>query len=443
MDANPWVDRFPVSWSDADLNRIIAAPAGVLPDLDALPLDMARAALVAAFDQLVVPSEQMRNALRRVVSRARSAAGLLYPDTRAFLARAYSQDPERCPFPMMCITGLAGSGKTELVKAVARAFPPTGEVEVPGHSRFRLVAGYALRARAGIGLGQILEPVFPERVPTSRAIFVAARRQLALDGAALLAADELQFVAQSQTGAQVTNLLLRLDCLGPALCYVTNFSLVHRLVDRPHEQRDRLLSDPLMLVPDAVDSEDWHVFLVACLGVHPMFAGLAGLADIGVEMHLRTYALKRNVPKLLALTYCAAREDGVRVATLRHLQCAYLSLAYASARNDVELLLKAHITGLKGRDDLCCPLTGVDLFAPAVPETSPPRDVHAEELGQAALAASLSAEEATHLRAIKKAVGLPSKPERVARPKVTAASLSAGARAMAKKRARGSGGGAA
>jgi hypothetical protein len=322
MDGNPWVDRFPVSWSDADLDRIIAVPSGALPDLDALPPDHARAALLAALAQLVVPSRQLRSALRRMLGRARIGSQLLYADQRSFLARAYSKDPDPCLLPMTCITGLAGCGKTELIKALIRAFPPASHVDVPGHSRFRLVAGYALTARACVGLGQILEPIFPNGVPPSRIIFSSARRQLARDAAALLAADELQFVTQSKSGAQAANLLLRLGCLGPPTCFVTNFSLVHRLDGRPHEQRDRLLSDPLILVPDPIDSEDWISLLMACFAIHPAFSSLARLPDIGVEMHLRTYALKRNVPKLLVLTYCAAREEGARVAGLRHLQRA-------------------------------------------------------------------------------------------------------------------------
>jgi hypothetical protein len=109
----------------------------------------------------------------------------------------------------------------------------------------------------------------------------------------------------------------------------------------------------------------------------------------------------------------------------------------------VEILLKSHITKFEGREDLWCPLTGPDLFAPEIKESMPPKDVHAENLGQAALAASMTADESKHLQAIQKSVGLPTKPERAARPKVTAAGLSAGARALANNRARGGGGAAA
>jgi hypothetical protein len=444
MEDNPWVDRFPVTWSDEDLDRIIAVPAGPLPDLDALPLDVAHATLFAAFEQLVVPSSQMRIALRRLLNRARVGAQLLYPDRRSFLARAYSLDPTPCSLPMTCITGLAGSGKTELLRALTRAFPPVACVDVAGHSRFRLVAGHVLTARACVGLGQMLEPIFPKDAPPTTKVFGAARRQLARDGASLLAADELQFVTQSKSGAQVTNLLLRVERMGPPACYVTNFSLVHRLDARPHEQRDRLLSDPLILVPDACDSDDWMALLMACFAVHPVFSALAALTDIGVEMQLRTYALKRNVPKLLALTYCAAREDGATSAAPRHLQRAYLSLAYASARKDVEILLTSRISAsFDGRADLWCPLTGTDMFAPAVREQSPPKDTHAEALGQAALVESMTADESKHLKAVTKEVGVPTKPERVAHPKVTAANLAAGARALSDKRKRGSGGAAA
>jgi len=439
---SPWVSRFPSSWSDDHLNGVIATPAGALPNLDVLPLNTARTELIRSYSSLTVPTRQMREAVRRMLERAAAAARELFPDQGAFLRRIYSNNPDPCSQPMMCITSLAGCGKSKLAEAFVRALPQIGQIDIAGHSRFRMVSGYRLTARAGIGLRQILEPIFPDPDHAGRSVFTAAQIQLAKDAVTMLVPDELQFVTQSASAVQLANLLLKLAGLGPPVAFITNYSLIHRLIRRPQELRDRLFSEMLVLSPDEADSVDWVAHLLGHFEVHDAFQEIAARADTAVDIHRRTFGIKRNVPNLLSLAYCASREDDSEFVRPRHIERAYLHRSYASARSDVELLLRSHITGLEKREDLWCPLKGLDLFAPSTRAPAVTLDLDSERLAQAALLSSMNAEDSSKVKSITRTLAGPTSPGRRAGQKITATSLAAGARALENKFKQGSGGSA-
>jgi len=81
-------------------------------------------------------------------------------------------------------------------------------------------------------------------------------------GCCLIAIDELQFLTQSeQANVLVCQVLLAVTYVGVPMVFISNYSLCHRLLKRPPEAIQRLLTRPLILVPDLPDSDDWRNLL--------------------------------------------------------------------------------------------------------------------------------------------------------------------------------------
>jgi hypothetical protein len=433
IDANPWLDRLKPSWTDGELDLAIAMPAGPLPDLSTLPVEQAVSELRSSLDQLVVPSRQMRDVLRRLHAYVRVGARQLFPDRQAFLARAYSEEPTVCSLPLICLTGLSGGGKTQILLAFHRTLAEPTTIDVPKHSRFRLISGLALTARSGNGLAQILKPVFPKGDRGRGDVFVRARNQIAKDGVLVITGDELQFVTRSKGAAKAANLLLQLCQLGPPFIFSTNFSLIHKLNNLPHEDRERLLTDVIIVIPDDAESPDWQALVSTELAVSAAFARLADQPGIAGDFHHYTFGIKRHVPRLMACSYGVAREDGRTEVRFSDLQRAYLSLPYASARQDIELLTAGEQGKLYKHKDLWCPLKdeGAAGISAAARRATSARE---EALAQAAVEVSLNASERAGLKAARKASATSTKPERRKLPPATGDALRAGARAFGQKK---------
>ena len=61
------------------------------------------------------------------------------------------------------------------------------------------------------------------------------------DGVAMVLLDELQFLTQGDATARILKTLLLHTYLGPPLLYTANYDMVHRLLKRPQQYRDRLV----------------------------------------------------------------------------------------------------------------------------------------------------------------------------------------------------------
>ena len=434
MDDNPWVRRFRVDWTDAELDARIARPVGAVPDLSAMSADEAMMALQVALLELKVPSQQMREGIRRLHIMARAGCAELYPDVPRFLARVYALDRPPSLLPTLCLTGHSGNGKTELLNAFMRTLDPPSSIEIPNHACFRLVSAHSLRARSGQGFSEILEPVFPR--PVKGKIYTRAQQQLARDGVGILVGDEVQFVTQTAGATKAANLIMGLAGLGPPLAYACNFSLLHSFLDKPQEQRDRLIVNVIVMEPDDVDGPDWGSYIDALLRVDKAFDELRARRDIAVVFHNFSYGNKRSTRRLVILSYGEARKRGSNVVAFFDLQKAYLSAQFCSAREDVEIL-SGRVRGLKGRKDLWCPIEAAE---PLLRESRvrDRQNAREEEVARASLEASLTAEERSNAEEARKAYGNDGKPERPKRPKATAAAMAANATAYSDRKKRGS-----
>lgn len=430
MTVSSLIGRYRVDWTDAELDSVIAQAAGELPDLKTCSIDQAMGAIDSCLSVLIVPSAQMRDGVRTLHALARVASEQLFADECSYLRRLYSEAPKPCALPVKCFCGLSGAGKSEIAAAFLRSLPKAIDLEIPNHTNARLLHAHLLTAKVGIGIGQFLEPVIRGHKDAGRNVLALARRQLAKHATALLAGDELQFVSQGDAALRVSNLLLQICQLGPAFAFFCNFSLVHRLRDRPHEFRERLLSDIVVIEPDSADCEDWRCHVRSVLGVDPAFAELLNRKEIEFDVHNFTFGIKRLVRRLAVLSYGEARARGSFVVSFLDVERAYLSLKYASARRDVELLTAGELGSLKKHKDLWCPLETVR-SARLSHQRQQAQGQREADLGEAALGASLTRQERSGLARVQ-AASQAAKPERPRRPKVTGDALRSGAKAYAK-----------
>jgi hypothetical protein len=435
MAGTTWAERYPETYSDAELDRLMTQPGRVLVDLASKPVDAAQKELWLALSDMSVPTEQGRVILRRLLAMARTCWLELYPNEKAFLTRAYEENPAPLVMPAVCLTGLSGTGKTVLLRALRLALAEPFLLPVPNHSTFELCGGWHIEAISGSRFSHLIRPLLErcESQPKGRDHVKAARHQLALLATVLLSADELQFITTgAQSSALVSQILMQLSLLGPPLVYATNYSLMHRLMKRPQEEKERILVDPIIIHPDGFGSVDWSVSLRESLKVASEFSELVGDPKASDKLYCYSYGIKRLRASLLCLAYRVMRNRNARKVTVDDLENAYLSLAFSSSRKDVEKLMAGDFQRNSKNADLWCPLEGNDVPT-AYQKTANLRQAEADakKLSEAAVRSAASADERQALNAIAERSPPPAKPERAKRPQVTEQSLLDNGRAFA------------
>jgi hypothetical protein len=416
---NPWSDRFDVNISDVDLDARVRVNAVPILDLSKSPTGVAVRRLQMGLRAVFVPTQQIRNGLRLLLSASHAHALDRYPSAMAFLQGLYAMEPpnaSRSPsatrletlkvtsfaaWPPICLTGLAGAGKTELLHAYARCLSPESTVEIPRHGAVPLVSHWAMRITAGVTFNRLLQPFLngdTSILIRAGSLWEAACRQSFWQGVCLVLLDELQFLSQTQTAnATVARMLMQMSLLGPPLVYVANFSLLHRLLRRPQEEGQRLLTSPFLLEPDLEDSKERLICFREKLRVAPEFRGLDD--SDGVQSHRYSFGLNRLEDQLLTIAYRISREAGSKVVTNKHIDQAYSSVDYAVARRDVEWLIARRDSestfNPRDRPDLWCPISARKL---AKVSEHPSSQEHDRRIAEAAVVAGLSRQsrEAAH-----------------------------------------------
>lgn len=358
--STPWECRFSAELTDAEIDaKTIAVPEPLI-DLGQLPAEVAKSVLDTALQSLFVPSVQTRAILREMLALCRCYCAERYPNQVAFLRNIYASDVDHAEYEphlrVTCLTGLAGVGKSAVISAFGRLVTPQ-RFEVDGHGVFELRPTWRMSVKSGSSLRQLVAHRFrhPETIGSRTLQFVEIQRELCAQGVTLILPDELQFLTQGLGNALPAKLLTSLARLGPPLWYVANYSLLHRLISRPQEEKQRLLAKPIFLHPDTPDSADWRALLHALSCVEPSLETL-GTEDIGRRLWGYTFGIRRLVARLVAGAYGAMRDRGAHRVATEDIDSAYTDSAYAASRIDVDLLM----AGLEKRDqkrkDLWCPL---------------------------------------------------------------------------------------
>lgn len=355
---NPWAARFLAILDKGEIARRATLAPEPLEDIGKLPVEIAAARLKAKLESVYFPTAQGVDILYGWVGLAYQHCLDYYPDRTAFLNCVYSQRSPTPTFrPLICFTGQAGSGKTELVRAFHRIQDPDGTIVVDSrHSPFPLVAVWSLTVQANATSRELLSAHTGDS-GSPRDLVESGRRRAYRDGVGFLLNDEFQFATGSSANARVTQMLLSTGYLGLPSAYAANYSLLHRLMKRPAEDRHRLLSAPVVLLPEAPESGDWIKTLAAQRAAAPDLLVFDPVRD-GAAIHRYSAGDMRAEVALLVCGYHIGRST-TGIVSLREIERAYHSTAYTAYRRDVEAIMQLTLGDLKvrrHRKDLWCPL---------------------------------------------------------------------------------------
>ncbi len=361
---NPWTDRFGPALTDVQIRERVRVDARPLEDLTKLPAEQAVTALGERLAQVFVPTAQVVSVLAGFVGMARAYSTSAFPSMGHYVRQIYqAQSGEASRLPT-CLTGLAGVGKSELLKALAKVMPEDAELCVPGHSGLRATSLLSFVMQSQVGAPGVLR----QRTVQGWADLPRGglnAHNIYRDGVSLMTADEFQAVtAGGSANAVATKTLLQMAQVGPPLVYCANYSLVHSLLKRPQQDRQRLLSNSVIIHPEAPDSDDWRTTLAELSKVAPRVIRIDPERDAG-DIHGYTAGIKRSVIALLSTAYRLARASGRDHFGMVEIQQAYASAEYWTHRSDVEELTRQAL-GNSGRGrraplDLVCPFPGARL----------------------------------------------------------------------------------
>ena len=389
----PWTPWFDGLETDAGLLARVARRPAPLSRLHDKSPTAACDELRTAWMQIYLPCAQHLAVLRKLIDRAEKNAMKRLPCGRAFEEAVYARTPVTLENQEIWgLTGLAGVGKSSLQQALVRALsPPEGFFLTPSvQVTSRPVMHLTMTAQRSIHpiLRQLASPVFvgnrtnisPDELTRH------LRERLFVQGGLLLTVDELQSMTRSEGATTlISNLLTELNVLGPNVVYCFNYSLGHKLLHRPQEDKDRLLVNCLRLDPPASRDPHWQKVVAEYLRLAPEHFDISP-EDHSEELHRLTGGLYRLLCLLLLEACRTAWPTKVqRRVSMADVRRAFRSSAYASQRVDVETLQSIDVNrrDRSRRPDLVCPfqdLTTLD-DTPAVDGTKGPAAaaVHAVE----------------------------------------------------------------
>ena len=367
-----WFDRL-------DTDEVIrgAASMAAVPvhGLRLMPAEEARGKLDRAWQDIFVPGAQHVEILRTLVDQARGVARSVHPTIRDYnCQRSMGPTASVALQPIRCLAGLAGVSKSSLMKALERICQlehspqfetegqrlllyPVRRISIAGHPSVRSV------------LKTLANPIVVAAEPLKdlSALMTHLRDWFLSTGTCTLVVDEMQFFTQSSGASAMTaQLIMTLASLGIPVVYVANYSLVNKLMQRPHEEQDRLLTAPLVLNAAKATEPWWAAVVAEYLAVSPECFRLDPMAHVA-ELHLLTGGIPRGLRNLLLQSYLEAVALKRPTVGMEEVRRAYRSRAYSSYRKNIEdlasLSVSSHLETV--RPDLVCPFGEVRLSTSA------------------------------------------------------------------------------
>lgn len=353
-----WIARYEAVANLAEIRRRSRVQAIPLIGLGADPVEVACERIRQEWRRLFVPTDQGCEIMLMVLGLALAHARMAYPNDLVMSARSYEEVLDIEPYVPICLTGLQGIGKSTLLRALGRVLPADESIVVPcSGDRFPLVAMRAVVVKGLRSAPAVLRAIAGVKYTPQKTEDLAngCARWIYRCGCCLIALDELQFMTQSeQASALVCQVLLASTYLGVPMVFISNYSLCHRLLGRPPESNQRLLTRPVIVVPDLPDSKDWRDFLAEYQKAVP---GLFDFSFVERANDLWNYCagIKRHLAELLVKSYAAARREGLAAATWKMVERTYHSVEYSVSRRDVEALISYALTGTCPIKNLVCP----------------------------------------------------------------------------------------
>jgi hypothetical protein len=428
MDASGWTRPYEEALRPGVIKRRGETRGGVLDDLAALDADEASLLLEKGLKEVVLVTEEGEIIIRSLIQRARAYAKLIYKDPHAPLKATYHGLPPEDSVVPTIITGLAGVGKSVMRSALQRtlfekelvcideAHPPVPHVafaECIVKQRSSLSAVLRSLSSPEVASGQV--KVRELDMPGQCA------RWLRMCGTCLFGVDETQFMAQSENATTlITKVLLSLAELQAPWFVICNYSLIWKLrKHRPSEAQQRLLADPVVLMPDPPLSADWERLLEEYQVVLGPAVGFK-LMDHPVELWNYCAGLKRQLCKLVVLSYRKARSEGASAILWAHVTKAFESDKYSVARGEINRLIAC--SGQSGDLplDLKCPFDGPEIRSKTEAYAAKLREARQEKVSSVTILAAMNAQERRAVAQIERSAEPPEPPAKVlqlARPK--------------------------
>lgn len=409
-DASTWTRRYEEALEPGVIRARGEFRGKALEGLADMVVEEACARLFDALKDVCLITVQVEWILRTLIERALAHARAVYESPHSAVMAAYEGVECRGGRTPMFLSGLAGVGKSKLELVLRKVLAGGQAVYVdPSHPAVPLVDYLGCTIGSKASTQAVLKTLASPEVASGRAkinqdeLSGDCRRWIRLRGACLFGVDEMQFMTQSaEASTLVTRTLLALSELEVPWFVIANYSLGWKLCERPAEARQRLLGDPVIMLPDPPESEDWGSLLKE---YQIVFADAVAfkLPDMRAELWNLCAGLKRELVKLLVHSYRLARLSGANAMAWPHVLQAFSSATYSVSREDVNLLIAHAGQGGGLRRDLLCPFEGpevqrkVDVYSEAL------RGARAGKVAQATVEGGMNAEERRAVDAIKKA----------------------------------------
>lgn len=307
--------------------------------------------------QIFIPNQFSLQFISEMLGKAYLHHCYLFSSEVEYTSKIYN--PPEVEVSPVCVTGLAGVGKSRTLVALQKVMPEPIEYLSQHYSgAVTLVSHWYASARGKLSgkglLCDFLSLKLNAQVSVGKYL-LECRRRANRDGVSLVLLDELQHISTGPGSAKVTEILLTMAAIGPPMVYACNYSLLHKLLRRNSEDKQRLLSEPRIMLPDEPGSKDWIDYIDECVRVSGGHIR-PGATEFAAEIYRCTFGIKRLVVLLLKQAYVECRSDGRSWVELSDLGRAYRSAAFTSNAIDVEEL---HLQALNSRQttrlDLRCP----------------------------------------------------------------------------------------
>jgi hypothetical protein len=409
VDPTVWTRRYEEALAPGVIKARGESRAKAIEGLLAMDVEEACNGIRAGMEAVLLVTAQTEGILRTLIQRALAHAKVVYSNPRNVLVAAYKGVAIQDFVTPMFLTGLAGVGKSRLRVLLQRVLAGRTTIYIDAShpavplidfidgnvgrkaSASAVIAGLTANIADGAywhGAGDVVEN---------------SARLIRVSGACLLGVDEMQFMAQStQATALITRTLLNLADLQVPWFVTGNYSLGWKLRQRPSEATQRLLAEPVVLLPDPWDSEDWGDLLSEYQVVLRDGVGFS-LLDRRRELWNRCAGLKRELIKLLVHSYRLARQAGAPQLSWAHVDLSFASLQFSVSRDDINALIAHAGQGGKLKKDLSCPFHGPEIERGLGAFSAKLREARTERVAQAAVEAAMTSAERRAFENIKSA----------------------------------------
>ncbi|WP_248806894.1 ATP-binding protein [Pseudomonas sp. MWU13-2100] len=325
-------------------------------DIDQLSPMLAAHFLDMTLRKIFLPNHFSLELIAELIGKAAVHSAIRSTTEQKFVKGMYYPTPTET-FPI-CLTGLAGVGKSATIEALLRVMPGPTEFQID-HCMAPLTAESHWYASAkGKSSGKQLLADFLGIEATTRenaaSLQFRAQQQANKRGISLAVLEEMQHLTPGKGVALTTDFLLTMSGLGLPMVYVSNFSLGHKLLKRNQEDTQRLVAQPRVMWPDAPESKIWADFIDACITASDGRIR-TDRDNFSHEIYRGSYGIKRAAIHLIVQAYIQARSENRTWIELGDVHKAYISSAYYAYRTDVEELERIAIGQKTKRDDLLCP----------------------------------------------------------------------------------------